>query len=99
MDGLPAPTVWHFLPGHVRGVIMENTMKRKAMEPVRNMPELRHSIEGEPFSLDRSEVVNWLMAQPEVRQTVFNLCKEGKLIVFDQVTNTWKGNRLPLNSD
>ena len=55
-----------------------------------NMPPLRHQ-PGEVFTWAGSEVADWLMAQPRIRQYVFDKCNRRGLIVFDPATRTWRG--------
>ena len=54
------------------------------------MPPLRHQ-PGTEFSWTDSEVVAWLVAQPEIRRYVFDRCRTRGLIVFDPETRTWRG--------
>jgi len=74
---------------------MRKKRNRKALEPARAMPALRHSIEGQDFNINASEVVNWLMAQESIKLDVFNLCREAGLIVFNPDTHTWSGTTAP----
>jgi len=56
------------------------------------MPYLRHSSPaGQPFSCMNSEVAAWLVAQPDIRQFVFDRCKDKGLIVFNKATGMWHG--------
>jgi len=67
-------------------------MKRKYLEPIRHMPELKHTLDGQAFDLDKSEVANWIAAQPGAKLTLFDVCRENKLIIYDPIKKTWKGN-------
>ena len=69
-------------------------MKKKfypRWDRAKRMPRLRHSVPGEPFDIDKSEVAAWLVSQPEIRQAVFDLAKESGKIIFDSETRTWVG--------
>ncbi len=57
----------------------------------RKMPELRHSIPGQPFDIRESEVVRWLVQQPEIMQYVFDKLNYSGDIVYDRERGTWKG--------
>ena len=55
------------------------------------MPPLRHFRRGEPFDIMRSEAVDWLVSQPEVRQQVWNWAKKNNAIVLDLESGCWHG--------
>jgi hypothetical protein len=72
-------------------------MKRKmlenpgrAMRVAATMPECKHS-NVEPFDIHKSEVVKWLIAQPEILQAMFNFYHDRGAIVFDQEQRLWRG--------
>jgi len=65
--------------------------KQTRLEVVREMPPLRHSIPGEPFRMENSEVVKWLLRQPEVLQYLFDKAKV--YLVYDAATGTWRGTK------
>ena len=54
------------------------------------MPPLRHKV-GERFSIEKSEVVAWLMAQPEVKEWAFRQAASRGLIKYDEASGTWRG--------
>ncbi len=61
------------------------------------MPELRHSVEGKKFDIMESEVVSWMVANPSVREWMWQQVKDSIVIptgaiVFDASSRTWKGN-------
>lgn len=68
------------------------TMKRNEMECGRKMPELKHSFDGEKFDIEKSEVVNWLINQPDVKLLIYDLFRVNAYIVYDPEKKTWKGN-------
>ena len=47
---------------------------------------------GQPFDIAKSEVVAWLISQPEIQDWLFERLKESQAIVFDAATKTWSGN-------
>lgn len=55
------------------------------------MPPLRHTLPGEEFSSAKSEVLDWLCSQPELRDALFQLCKYNGAIVFNKASGTWRG--------
>jgi len=70
-------------------------MNRKvgpALRTAANMPPRihwpRHRCD---FDIMRSEAVQWLIAQPEIRQWIFNMVKHAGAITFDIESRTWRG--------
>jgi hypothetical protein len=62
------------------------------MEAASRMPPLVHwPDDGSGFHIERSKVCDWLVAQPEIRQEVFNWCKRHGVITYDTETRTWRG--------
>ena len=59
------------------------------------MPPLFHTLPGEEFSIAKSEVVRWLLRQPEVQQWIFDTVRGRKLIEFDAHNGTWAGITAP----
>lgn len=61
----------------------------------RKMPPLHHSIPGQPFSWENSEVIKWLMAEPHIASYIvnhiFHVLQHSGDIVYDPVTHTWRG--------
>lgn len=66
-------------------------MRTKLASAARRMPRLVHCRPGEEFDTHKSQVIDWLVRQPGVRQTVFDLARESKAIRFDPETHTWEG--------
>jgi hypothetical protein len=65
-----------------------------AMKAAARMPALTHwPNEGHGFNIMRSEVCDWLVARPEIRQLVFNLAKSAGAIQYDITSRTWRGIR------
>ena len=57
------------------------------------MPPLRHFCKNGSFDIMRSEAVAWLVAQPEIRQDLWNWAKRNGVIVFDLEQQRWRGTR------
>ena len=47
---------------------MKSNNKYGFLDCVKTMPPLYHSLPNEQFSLQKSEVVAWLIKQPEIQQ-------------------------------
>lgn len=56
----------------------------------KQMPELRHSIPGEKFDVTKSDVVKWLISQPDILQYLFDHVKN-RDIVYNPTRGTWQG--------
>jgi hypothetical protein len=83
---------------------MQHHRPSPALKAAALMPLLPHNRSGEPFDITKSEVVHYLIAQPEIQQSVFNFCKRAGAINFDLDTGKWVGasysasNELPATS-
>ena len=56
------------------------------------MPPLTHwPNDGYGFDIMRSDVVDWMCQQPELRQWLFNLVRNAGAITYDLETRTWRG--------
>lgn len=60
------------------------------LKPARKMPPLRHKV-GDRFDVNSSEVIRWLMEQPEIRIKIFDMANQRGVIVYDAETKMWKG--------
>ena len=60
------------------------------------MPPLFHTLPGEEFDIQRSEVVRWLLRQPEIQRWIFDIVRGRRLIQFDPENGTWSGVAAPL---
>lgn len=64
--------------------------RTRKFETARRMPPLHHTLPGQPFHIEDSEVVLWLISRPEIMQYVFDRAAED-CIVYDAQTGTWRG--------
>jgi hypothetical protein len=53
------------------------------------MPELFHQLPGDEFDIMKSEVVDWLCQQPEIREAIYNFYRSRGAIVFR--AGRWRG--------
>jgi hypothetical protein len=66
------------------------TSMETALAVARRMPEKRHYLPGtHKFDIMRSEATDWLVAQPEIRQHIWNLMKGA--LVLDLESGKWRG--------
>ena len=61
----------------------------RAWKRAAQMPALCHTLPDQEFDLAKSEVIDWLCAQPEIRSHVFNQCSQTGAIVFRD--DRWRG--------
>jgi hypothetical protein len=67
----------------------------RALKRAAQMPALLHTLPDQQFDLTKSEVVRWLIEQPEIQQGLFDWCINRGAIVFDAATHQWKGCDTP----
>ena len=69
---------------------------KKVIAVAETMPELSHYPDrSQQFDIRKSEVVQWIIQQPEILQWLFNVINNNGLIQFDPATQTWKGSTPP----
>lgn len=73
---------------------MSKKVNRDYLNCAKKMPRLRHTV-GDKFDIRTSEVVKWLLNQPDIMQQVFNSAMNSKVIVFDSDTHEWRGADMP----
>lgn len=70
--------------------------RSKAHRLARAMPSgLIHKKPGEDYSIERSEVIRWLVSQPQLQAYLFERMSTTGAIVFDAETRTWRGSDTP----
>lgn len=70
---------------------MENQTS-KANTAAAKMPALTHWRDRtKPWSPQQSDVVAWLVSQPDIANAVFQIAQQSGAIVFDPFTETWSG--------
>lgn len=65
--------------------------RSKILNIAKRMPELRHSIPGQEFEIQNSEVVQWFIKQPEVLNYVWNNIKNSGAVTYNADTGCWRG--------
>jgi hypothetical protein len=63
----------------------------KAFKAAAKMPPLYHQMPNQEFDYAKSEVIDWLCEQSEIRRAMFDYYRSALCIVFDKETGTWKG--------
>ena len=59
--------------------------------PVKHRPD-----RFKPFHLADSEVITWLILEPEIQQWLFERFNVAGAITYDRITKTWGGNSVGL---
>ena len=81
-----------------RNASLDKFAYNKHLEVAKKMPPLHHKLPGEEFDITKSEVVKWLVAQPEIMQflmdRVANRAEASRLIKYDPDAGTWQGGGL-----
>lgn len=73
---------------------MKKQLNYDFLNCARKMPRLRHTV-GEQFDIRTSEVVKWLLKQPDIMQKVFDFAANHKVIAYDSATGEWRGADVP----
>ena len=69
---------------------MKKCRSRKLLV-ARNMPPLYHTIPGQNFDITQSEVIKWLIAQPEIMNYIWDNIKNSDDVYYDADTGKWCG--------
>jgi len=65
--------------------------RSKKLDVAKKMPPLYHTLPGKPFSLEESEVLEWLSSQGELQLWLFNQLSYAGYIEYDPETGLWSG--------
>lgn len=68
-----------------------NSKVSKLLDVAKTMPPLYHTIPNEMFDIEKSEVVQWLIKQPDILNYVVNRIKSSGLIIYDSQSGVWEG--------
>ena len=70
---------------------MRKRKRSKRLEIAKQMPPLYHTLPNKDFDIRKSEVVKWLISQPEIMQYIFSHLKDIGFIAYNQATKKWEG--------
>lgn len=65
--------------------------RSKKLMVARQMPPLYHSIPGQNFDITRSQVIQWLTAQPEIMNYIWDNIKNSDDVFYYADTGKWCG--------
>ncbi len=75
----------------------ERTKKNALLDVARKMPPLHHKFPDKEFDWEKSAVMKWVMANPEIMDFVWrsimgqSKSNGGPLVTYDPDTGMWKG--------
>lgn len=70
---------------------MRRNSRTHKFDAARKMPPLYHSIPGQPFDIRKSQVVQWLISQPDILSYIFTKAGIGtKSIHYNPTTGKWQ---------
>ncbi|WP_312072034.1 hypothetical protein [Anaerotignum propionicum] len=70
---------------------MKRKIRSKNLEIAKRMPPLSHTIPGRPFEIKQSEVVKWLLNQPDILNYIWNNIKNSEDVFYNPDTGKWQG--------
>lgn len=70
---------------------MANKKASKLLEVAKKMPPLYHTLPGQEFDVQKSEMVQWLIQQPDILSYISNRVRDGQHIIYDPDTGKWQG--------
>ena len=72
---------------------MANKKVSKLLDVAKRMPTLHHTLPEEEFDIKKSEVVQWLIKQPEILQYISNriMGNGSAYIKYNSETGKWEG--------
>lgn len=65
--------------------------RSKLLGIARIMPPRYHTLPGKDFDIKKSEVVKWLISQPEILNFLWNHIKSSGDVIYDPQTGLWQG--------
>jgi hypothetical protein len=66
-------------------------MKNKRLLIAKQMPELKHKAGEGSFDITKSEVLKWLIQQPDILNYLMDQVKDKGLIKYNPERGTWYG--------
>lgn len=65
--------------------------RSKFLSIARIMPPCYHTLPGKDFDIKKSEVMKWLISQPEILNYLWNNIKNSGDVIYDPKTGLWQG--------
>jgi len=55
------------------------------------MPPSYHRLPGTEYDVSKSEVINWLIQQPDILEFLWDQFKQSKDVIYDSANGKWQG--------
>lgn len=65
--------------------------RSKKLNVAKKLPPSYHTIPGQEFEINKSEVVRWLINQPDILNYLWDNIKQSKDVEYDPETGIWTG--------
>lgn len=70
---------------------MARRKRSKRLEVAKKMPRLYHTLPGEGYDPEKSEVLEWLGEQHEMMEWLFEQLRNAGYVEYDPKTGLWSG--------
>lgn len=70
---------------------MRKQKRSQLLNVVRKMPPLFHTIPGQAFDILQSQVLLWLIKQPDILNYIWNNIKQSGDVFYDLESGKWQG--------
>lgn len=70
---------------------MKKKVHNKKMDAIKLMPPLYHKYPGYDYEPQKSEVINWLIKNPNVLEYIWDKFKQSNLVEYNPQTGKWQG--------
>lgn len=65
--------------------------QKQFLDTLSSMPPLHHTLPGEAFDADKSEVIAWMIARPGFKNWLFHRMTHSERIEYDAASGCWHG--------
>ncbi|MFL2076402.1 hypothetical protein [Marinilactibacillus psychrotolerans] len=66
--------------------------RSKNLDVLKTMPPLKHKQANQDYDIEKSDLVDWLLSQPEIKQWVVSYLKGlSDYLIYDSKTECWVG--------
>lgn len=72
---------------------MQSSFRKRSekLKIARKLPPSYHTVPGEEFDIKKSEVMQWLLNQPDILNYLWNNIKQSGDVEYDSDTGIWTG--------
>lgn len=70
---------------------MRKKKRSKNLEILKKMPPLYHTLPNHKFETQKSELMNWVLNQPEILNWLVGYLKDTNYIEYNNLTGQWTG--------